>query len=328
MKAAVHTKYGPPERLTVTEVEKPVPRDNELLVKVHAATVTRTDCGFLRATPFVTRFFSGLLKPKQTIIGEEFAGEVKAVGKDVTEFQVGDRVFGYDSYNKARIGTQAEYTVIDTDAAVTTIPDGLSFEDAAPSNEGVHYAYMVLRRCDITPGTNVLINGATGGIGSAAVQLCEYLGAEVVAVCDEDRSDLVRSLGADHIIDYTKEDFTEVADDGTFDVVFDAVGKSSFFRCRRLLKPGGVFTATELGPYLSNPLLALWTAVFGSFRGINVLFPIPSHSKEDIKFFKQLIVDENFTPVIDRTYPLEDIVEAYRYVEKGEKTGNVVITIH
>lgn len=284
MKAAVCTKYGPPEQLEVTEVEKPTPRDNELLVKVHAATVTRTDCGFLRAKPFVTRFFSGLVKPKQTILGEEFAGEVEAIGKDVTEFQVGDRVFGYDGYNKARIGAHAEYTVIAADAAVTTIPDGLSYAEAAPSNEGVHYAYMDVRKFDLEPGANVLINGATGGIGSAAVQLCKYFGAEVVAVCDEERSDLVRSLGADRIIDYTKEDFTEVAGDGEFDVVFDAVGKSSFFKCKRLLKSDGIFTATELGPYLSNPLLAIWTKIFGSFQDINVLFPIPSHSREDIEF--------------------------------------------
>lgn len=327
MKAATFKKYGPPERLTVTEIEKPTPRGDELLVKVHAATVTRTDCGFLRTKPFVTRFFSGLLTPNQTILGEEFAGEIEAVGKEVTEFQVGDRVFGYNSYPDARTGAQAEYTVIAADAAVTTIPDGLSYEEAAPSNEGVHYAYMCTRRFDIMPGTNVLINGATGGIGSAAVQLCDYFDAEITAVCDEPRSDLVRSLGADRIIDYTKEDFTETAPDGAFDVVFDAVGKSSVFKCRRLLKPGGIFTATELGPYLSNPLLAVWTRVFGSFRGIKVLFPIPSHSREDIEFFKQRIVDGDFTPVIDRTYPLDDIIEAYRYVEKGEKTGNVVITV-
>lgn len=325
MKAAVCTKYGPPERLEVTEVEKPTPGDNELLVKVHTATVTRTDCGFLRGKPFITRFFSGMLKPKHTILGEEFAGEVESIGKDVTGFQVGDRVFGYNGYNESRIGAQAEYTVIDADAAVTTIPDGMSFEEAAPSNEGVHYAYMCIRRFGLTPESKVLINGATGGIGSAAVQLCKYFDAEVVAVCDEDRSDLVRSLGADRIIDYTKEDFTER--DETFDVIFDAVGKSSFFECERLLKPGGVFTATDLGPYLSNPLLALWTRVFGSFRGMEVLFPIPSHSREDIEFFKQRIVDGDFEPVIDRTYPIEDIVDAYRYVEKGEKTGNVVITV-
>lgn len=327
MKAAVYTKYGPPERVTVTEIEKPTPRDNELLVKVHATTVTRTDCGFLRGKPVFTRLFTGLVTPNQTILGEEFAGEVEAVGKEVTEFQVGDRVFGYDSYGDARIGGQSEYTVIAADAAVTTIPDELSYAEAAPSNEGVHYAYMYLRRCDITPGTKVLINGATGGIGSAAVQLCDYFDAEIVAVCDEERSDLVRSLGADRIIDYTKEDFTETAPDAAFDIVLDAVGKSSFFKCKRLLKPGGIFTATELGPYLSNPILAVLTRVFGRFRGINVLFPIPTHSREDIEFFKQLIVDGELKPVIDRTYPLDDIIEAYRYVEKGEKTGNVVITV-
>lgn len=327
MKAATFKKYGPPERLEIAEVEKPTPRNNELLVKVHAATVTRTDCGFLRAKPFVTRFFSGLLTPNQTILGEEFAGEIEAVGNDVIEFQVGDRVFGYDSYGDARIGAQAEYTVIAADAAVTTIPDGLSYEKAAPSNEGVHYAYMCIQRFNITPETKVLINGATGGIGSAAVQLCDYFDAEITAVCDEPRSDLVRSLGADRIIDYTKEDFTETAPDAAFDVVFDAVGKSSVFKCRRLLNPGGIFTATELGPYLSNPLLAVWTRVFGSFRDIKVLFPIPTHSREDIEFFKQRIIDGDFTPVIDRTYPLDDIVDAYRYVENGEKTGNVVITV-
>lgn len=325
MKAATFTEYGPPKQLTVRDVETPTPGDDEILVEVHAATVTRTDCGFLRGNHILTRFFSGLLKPKQTILGEEFAGKVEAVGRDVSGFQVGDRVFGYDSYSDGRMGGQAEYTVIAADGAVTIIPDGMEYTEIAPLYDGVHFAYMSLRRCDITPETSVLINGATGAIGSAAVQLCDYFDAEVVAVCDEERSDLVRSLGADHIIDYTKEDFTESGE--TFDIVFDTVGKSSFFECQRLVEPGGVFADTDLGPYWSNLLSAVWTRLFGSVRGIRVLFPMPTYSREDIEFFKQLVVDGDLEPVIDRTYPLGDIADAYRYVQKGEKTGNVVIEV-
>lgn len=325
MKAAIYNKYGGPEELDIQETDKPVPGEDELLVKVYASTVTRTDCGFLRGMPLVTRLFSGLLKPKQKILGEEFAGVVETVGNKVTEFQAGDRVFGYNSYEEPNSGSHAQYMTIASDGPVSHIPKELSFEEAAPSNEGLHYAYMYVRRFDLDSESRVLINGATGGIGSAAVQLCNHFGVEVVAVCDEERAELVRSLGADRIIDYTKEDFTR--DEETFDVVFDAVGKSSFFECRRLLKPGGIFTASDLGPYQSNIFLALWTKLFGSFQGIEVLFPLPSHSREDLEFFKELIETDAFHPVIDRSYPLEDIAEAYSYVLKGEKTGNVVLVV-
>lgn len=328
MKAMVYEKYGPPDVLELKEIEKPSPKDNEVLIKVHATTVNRTDCGFLRAKPFIVRFFSGLLRPKNTILGNEFAGEIEAVGKDVTSFKAGEKVFGFSD----DFGAHAEYITMPEDGVLAIMPSRMTYEQAAPSNEGAHYALVDIKAAHIESGQKVLINGATGAIGSSAVQLVKYIGADVTAVCDTKRIDMVKALGADRIIDYTKEDFTKL--DEKFDVVFDAAGKSWFFKCRRLLKPGGYFVSTELGPFLQNPLLALWTAIFGSlpageagFGGKKALFPIPRHRKEYIEYFKKLIEEGKFKPVIDRTYPLEEVAEAFRYVETGEKTGNVVITV-
>jgi NADPH:quinone reductase-like Zn-dependent oxidoreductase len=319
VKAAVRTKYGPPEFVRIVDVDKPTPKDNQLLVKVHATTVNRTDCGYRAAKPFILRFFTGLIRPRATILGNEFAGVVEAVGKDVTSFQMGDRVFGY---NEGKFGAHAEYMTIPEHGWVATMPDGSSFEDAAPSTEGSHYALAFIRQAKIRTGHEVLVNGATGGIGSAAVQLIKSLGAGVTAVCGTDHMELVKSLGADRVIDYMAEDFTK--DDQTFDVVLDAVGKSSFGRCRRLLKPGGIYLSTELGPLSQNPLLALITPLFG---GKKVVFPIPRQDQKMIRYFKELIESGKFRPLIDRTYPLDEIVEAYRYVESGQKVGNVVIRV-
>jgi len=321
MRAIVYEKYGGPDVLELREVEKPAPKDNEVLIKVHVTTVNRTDCGFLRAKPFIVRFFNGLTKPKNTILGNEFAGEIETVGKDVTSFKFGDKVFGFSD----DFGAHAEYITMPEDGVLATMPSHMTYEEAAPSNEGAHYALVDIKAAHIKSGQKVLINGATGAIGSAAVQLIKYIGADVTAVCDTKRIDIVKALGADRIIDYTKEDFTKL--DEKFDVVFDAVGKSWFFKCRRLLKPGGYFVSTELGPFLQNPLLALWTAIFGSFGGKKALFPIPKHRKEYIEFFKKLMEEGKFKPVIDRTYPLTEVVDAFRYVETGEKTGSVVITV-
>ena len=322
MKAVVYEKYGAPDVLELKEVEKPVPKDNEVLIRVHATTVNRTDCGFLRAKPFIVRFFSGLTKPRNTILGNEFAGEIEAVGKDVTTFKVGDKVFGFSGDN---FGAHAEYITMPEDGVLATMPSRMTYEQAAPSNEGAYYALVDIKAAHIESGQKVLINGATGAIGSSAVQLVKYIGAHVTAVCDTKRIDMVKALGADRIIDYTKEDFTKL--DEKFDVVFDAAGKSWFFKCRRLLKPGGYFVSTELGPFLQNPLFAVWTALFGSFGGKKALFPIPRHSKEYIEYFKKLIEEGKFKPVIDRAYSLEEVADAFRYVETGEKTGNVVITV-
>lgn len=319
MKAAVYTQYGPPEVARLAEVEKPVPKDNEVLIRIHASTVNRTDCGFRSAEYFIVRFFSGLFRPKNPILGCEFAGEIEAVGTHVSAFKPGDQVFGF---NDTKFGGHAEYLTLPEDCAIATIPEKLSYTEAVPITEGAHYALCNLRAAKLERGQRILINGATGAIGSAAVQLSKHFGAEVTAVCSTPHVDLVKSLGADVVIDYTREDFTRL--DKQFDIVFDAVGKSSFGKCKPLLKNKGIYMSTELGYLSQNPFLAIITPLLG---GKKVLFPLPSISKEDVLFLKRLVETGEFKPVIDRTYPLEQIVEAYRYVETGMKTGNVVINV-
>ncbi|MGH2678235.1 MAG: NAD(P)-dependent alcohol dehydrogenase [Actinomycetota bacterium] len=319
MKAAVHTRYGPAEVVQISEVERPAVKDHELLIKVHASTVNRTDWGFRVGKPFIVRLLSGLRGPKATILGCEFAGEVEAVGSAVTSFQVGDRVFGYDD---SSFGGHAEYVAIPEDGMVATMPTNVTFEEAAPSTEGSHYALTFIRAAKVGSGHEVMVYGGTGAIGSAAVQLLRSLGANVTAVCATDHVELVKGLGADRVIDYTAEDFTD--DQQTYDVVLDAVGKSSFGRCKRLLKPGGIYLSSDLGPLSQNPFLALVTPLFG---GRKVKFPIPRKDPGMARYFQELLESGAFKPVIDRRYPLDQIVEAYRYVETGQKIGNVVITI-
>ena len=320
MKAAVRTRYGPPEVVRIAEVDQPAVTDHEVLVKVHVTTVNRTDCGFRAAKPFIVRFFSGLIRPRVTVLGSEFAGVVEAVGRGVTSVEVGDRVFGY---NEGRFGAHAEYLSIPEDGPLATIPANVTYEEAAPSTEGSHYALACITKAKIASGQHVLVNGATGAIGSAAVQILKTLGAVVTAVCDTEHVELVRGLGADRVIDYTAEDFTK--DEQTYDVVFDAVGKSSFGRCRRLLKPRGFYLSTDLGPLSQNPILALITPLFG---GKKAMMPIPpKYDQELVRHFKEMIESGAFRPVIDRRYPLDRIVEAYRYVETGQKIGNVVISV-
>jgi NADPH:quinone reductase-like Zn-dependent oxidoreductase len=319
MKAAVHTRYGLPDVVRISEVEKPTAKDNEVLVKVHATTVNRTDCGFRAAKPFFVRFFTGLIRPRVTVLGTEFAGAVEALGSGVRSFEVGDRVFGF---NGSRFGAHAEYMAIPQDGFLATMPANVTYEEAAASTEGSHYALSFIRKAKIGSGQDVLVNGATGAIGSAAVQLLKRLGAEVTAVCDTENVELVRGLGADRVIDYTSEDFTK--DEQSYDVVLDAVGKSSFGRCKRLLKPRGIYLSSDLGALSQNPVLALVTPLFGGKR---VMFPIPRDDQEMARYFKGLIESGEFKPVIDRRYRLDQIVEAYRYVETGQKIGNVVITV-
>ncbi|GAA3862635.1 NAD(P)-dependent alcohol dehydrogenase [Leifsonia kafniensis] len=319
MRAAVHTKYGGPEVLRVENVDKPSPRPGELLIKVVAASVNRTDRGFLRGKPLLVRLFSGVGKPKQQTLGNEFAGRVEAVGEGVTEFAVGQDVFGYDGYT---FGGQAEYTTIRATGMVALIPAGMTYAEVVPSTEGAHYALNIIRAAGIFAGQNVLIYGATGAIGSAAVQLVKHLGARVTAVCGTPHLALVASLGADRVVDYTREDFTQL--DEQFDAVLDAVGKSSFGACKALLAPRGVYVSTELGRGWQNPLLAIRTSMFGRKK---VLFPIPKDTREDLNFLKWLMEIGAFRPVIDRTFSLDEIAAAYRYVESGVKVGNVVIRV-
>jgi NADPH:quinone reductase-like Zn-dependent oxidoreductase len=265
------------------------------------------------------RFLTGLTRPRAAVLGTEFAGVVEAVGGAVTSFEVGDRVFGY---NEGPFGTHAEYVSIPEDGSLATMPTNVTYQQAAPSTEGSHYALSHIRAAKIQSGQDVLVYGATGAIGSAAVQLLKSLGAKVTAVCGTDNVELVRGLGADRVIDYTAGDFTK--DEQTYDAVFDSVGKSSFSRCKRILKPGGIYISSELGPLAQNPFLALTAPLHG---GKKVMFPIPKHDQEMVGYFRELIKSGEFKPVVDRTYPLDQIVEAYRYVETGQKIGNVVISV-
>jgi NADPH:quinone reductase-like Zn-dependent oxidoreductase len=310
----VHDRYGPPEVQRVEEVEKPVPTDDEVLVRIKATTVNRTDCGLRAAKPFVARFFTGLVRPKRRILGIEFAGVVEAVGTAVSEFAVGDEVFGVKSS-----GAHAEYIAVRESAPIAHKPTGMSFEEAAAIPDGAALALACYRKAGLEQGENLLVYGATGSVGTAGVQLARHLGADVTAVGNTQNLELVRSLGAARVIDYTQEDFTKNGE--TYDVVFDAVGKLSFARARGSVKPGGVFVGTD---GFLNLFLALPTRWVGDKRA---QLGITKYSKEDVLLLKRLVEAGEYRAVIDRRYPLEDIVEATRYVETGQKTGNVVLTV-
>jgi NADPH:quinone reductase-like Zn-dependent oxidoreductase len=317
MRAVVHDRYGPPEVLRVEDVEQPVPKDNEVLIKIHATTVSRTDSGLRSADLFISRFVTGLLRPKRRILGSDLAGEVAAVGTTVTEFEVGDHVFGINPW---KFGTHAEFICMAESAALAHMPADMTFEEAAAVCDGAILALNALRPADLRKGKRIVVYGASGSIGTAGVQLARCFGADVTAVCNTKNLELVKSLGADEVIDYTQEDFTKNGQ--RYDVIFDSVGNQSFTRCRGSLKRGGVYVATD---HLHNLLLALWTARIGDKR---VLFPIPPRfTKQDVLFLKELIEAGKYRAVIDRRYPLEQVVEATRYVETKQKTGNVVLTV-
>ena len=318
IRAVVHDRYGAPDVLRVEDVPRPEPGRGDVLVRVHATTVNRTDCGFRDPRPFFVRAFSGLVRPKHRILGTEFAGVVAATGTAVTSFAVGDRVFGV---NADHFGAHAEYVCVATSAPIATMPDGMTFADAAAICDGAVLARTCLTKSGVTAGTKLMIYGATGSIGTAAVQLARHLGADVTAVCRGEHADLVRSLGADRVIDYEHEDFTRAGDD--FDVVLDAVGKRSFGQCKRLLRAGGTYASTDLGPGWQNPPLTLVTRVTKH----RVMVPIPKYRQQHVTFFKELLEAGALRPVIDRCYPLADVVEATRYVETEQKVGNVVLTI-
>jgi NADPH:quinone reductase-like Zn-dependent oxidoreductase len=317
VRAVVHDKYGPPDVLRLEEVERPVPEDDEVLVKIHATTVNRSDCGWRSAKRFIARYFTGLRRPKRRILGSELAGEVEAVGRAVSQFEVGDRVFGVNYF-----GAHAEFVCMPEDRPLTQMPTGMTFEEAAAVCDGAILALTCLRKADLSKNRSILIYGATGSIGTAAVQLAKYFDADVTAVCNTENVELVSSLGADEVVDYLQEDFTK--NGKTYDVVFDAVGKHSFRRCRRSLEPGGIYIETDLGFLWHVPILALLTRRIGDKR---VTLPTPNYTKKDVLFLKELIEAGRYRPVIDRSYPLEEVVEATRYVETGQKTGNVVLTV-
>ena len=317
MKAVVYDRYGPPDVLRLEDVERPVPADDQLLVRIHATTVNRTDCGFRSAEFFVSRFFTGVLKPKQRVPGMEFAGVVEATGSAVTEFEIGDRVFGVTG-----AGAHAEFACIRESSPVAHAPAGMSFEEAAAATDGASLALACLRKAGSLDGKRLLVYGASGSVGTAAVQLGKHFGAHVTAVCSTKTVELVRSLGADEVIDYMRDDFTK--NGKTYDIVFDAVGKHSFRRCRQSLKPGGTFTDTDPGFMWHVPMLSVLTRWIGDKK---VALGITRYAKQDVELLKQLIEAGEYRPVVDRRYQLEDVVEAHRYVETGQKTGNVVLTV-
>jgi NADPH:quinone reductase-like Zn-dependent oxidoreductase len=324
VKAVVYDRYGPPEVLRIADVQRPVPKEDEVLIKVHATTVNRLDVHTREANrssglvvSVLSRMVSGLRGPRQPILGSEFAGEVEAIGASVKEFAVGDQVFGNSGL---RFGAHAEFMCLRESARIAHMPVGVSFGDAAPITDGALNALTCLTQADLRQGRRILIYGASGAIGTAGVQLARHFDAEVTAVCSTKNLELVKSLGADRVIDYTQEDFTKNGQ--TYNVIFDAVGKHSFKRSKGSLGPGGIYLPTD---GFENLVLALWTPRFGDKK---VVFQIPPRqTKQDVLFLKQLVEGGKFRPVIDRTYALEDVVEATRYVETEQKTGNVVLTV-
>lgn len=320
VRAAVNTRYGPPDVVSILSVPTPQPATGELLIRVDVTTVNRTDCAYRAARPFFMRALTGLRGPKRTILGTEFAGEVVAIGPQVDRFAVGERVFGYC---EGRFGAHAEYLVVNQDSSVAAVPEGITQDLAAAATEGYHYARSAIRRANIQPNDDVLVNGATGGIGSAAVQQLAAMGVNVTAVCAGEHADLVHGLGAEHVVDYTTQDFTHLP--YMFEVVIDAVGKSTFGRCRGILKSDGVYVSSELGPGWQNlPLSLIGIARRGRQR---VVFPYPEDNQAVVQEIRDALAAGMFRPVIDRSYPLDDIVAAHRYVETGRKIGSVLITV-
>jgi NADPH:quinone reductase-like Zn-dependent oxidoreductase len=319
MKAVVHDRYGPPEVQRIEEVRRPVPKDDEVLVRIHATSVTRADAHLRSGTPFVQRFQSGLFRPKRRILGHELAGEIEAVGANVTEFEVGDRVFGALPYLLLRTGAHAEYVAVPAAWPLALIPEGMRYEDVGGIGDGALSALNGFRPVGDIAGKEVLVYGASGSIGTAAVQLAKHFGAHVTAVCNTKNVELVQSLGANEVIDYLEADFTK--NGKTYDVIFDAVGKESFRRCKSSLEPGGFYLPTD---GFRNIFLFLVHKKFGDRK---VVFEIPRFRKQDVVLLKSLLESGEYRPVVDRVYPLEDVVEATRYVETQQKTGNVVLTV-
>lgn len=317
MKAIVYTQYGPPEVLQLKEVEKPLPKDNEMLVNVKATAVNAGDWRLRKADPFMARLLFGLTKPKINILGAVFSGVVETVGKDVTLFKVGDLVFGHTDM---RFGANAEYLCVPEKGSVALKPDTIGHTEAATIPFGGTTALHFLRKANIKPGQKVLIYGASGAVGSTAVQLAKYFGATVTAVCSTANVDMVRSLGADTVIDYTKEDFAKSGE--TYDVIVETVGKIPVSKCLRSLDKKGLLILGASG--MSGMLQGVWISLTSTRK---VISGVISHSAEAIDFLKKLIEMGRLKPVLDRTYPLEQMAEAHAYVEKGHKKGNVAITI-
>ena len=323
MKAIVYEKYGPPEVLQLKELEKPTHKENEVLVKVFATTVTATDCVFRRGEPLFSRLFTGLTKPKNQILGSEFAGEIETVGKDIKLFRAGEKVYG----TTPGYGSYSQYISLpEKKSTLAKIPYNKSCEEAIACCDGFLTALPFLRdKGKIQNGNKVLIIGASGSVGSAAVQLAIYFGAEATGVCSTSSKDLVKSIGAEKVVDYTKEDFTKTGD--TYDIIFDSVGKTNFSQCKNSLKKNGKFlqAGITLGVFPS----VLWSLIFSSKKALIMATGLrpPEERTKDLNFITELVETGKIKPVIDRKYPFSQIAEAHGYVDKGHKKGNVVITV-
>ena len=318
MKAIVYTNYGSADVLQRETVNKPTPKDKEVLIKIHATAVSSGDVHMRKADPFVIRLFFGLIRPKKPILGYVLSGEIEAVGKAVSRFNVGDQVYGTTGMS---MGAYAEYICLKEDGVLAIKPENMTHEEAAAVPFGGNTALYFLRKANIQSGQKVLVYGASGAIGTAAIQLSKYFGAEVTGVCSTANLEMVMSLGADKVIDYTKIDFTE--GDTGYDIIFDTVGKSSFSDNIKSLKKSGTMALAAAGP--CDMFRGLWISMTSSRK---VISGVMSEKAEDLIFFKELIEAEKIKSVIDRSYSLEQISEAHRYVEKGHKKGNVVITIN
>ena len=320
MKVAFRSKYGSPEVLSIKEVAIPIPKDNEVLIKVYATTVNRSDCHLLTGKPLLLRLFTGLFKPKLSTTGTDFAGQIEATGKNVTAFKTGNKVMGFGG-GLLGIGSHAQYLLLPETKAIKitiSIPDNLNYEEAAACLEGAFYAGGI-SFLHPKAGQKALVYGATGAIGSSYVQFLKFYGVYITAVCRDEHSELVRSLGADKVIDYTKDDFTK--DTERYDLVLDAVGKSSFARCKCLLKKNGIYMSSS---GMENLFLVLFTPLLG---GKKVVFKSFKRIKPGLDFIKAMIEKGSFRPVIDRNYPIDKIAEAFTYVATGQKKGNVIITM-
>lgn len=317
MKAAFRNNYCYPDEISIKSLEIPLINSDEILIRVCSTTVNRTDCANLTAKPFIMRFVLGLFKPKHRILGTDFAGEIVSIGSSIKSYAVGDRVFGF---HDTGIQSQAEYLKC-TVNHIFKIPKGINFQQAAASLEGAHYAYTFLHKVKLSPNQSVLIHGASGGIGSALIQFLSKYDLKISATCSSKNIELIKSLGADVVYDYTKEDFTN--SDFKYDFIFDTVGKSTYGNCKSVLKDNGVYISSELGPYSQN----LFLSMISSMLKKKVIFPIPYSKHLTVPFIIKSLKDGSFKPLIDRNYPLEQISNAYEFVMSGQKTGNVTISI-
>jgi len=319
MKAVIHSKYGPPEVLKVAEIETPIPKSGEMLIRIHAATVNRTDTATLRGKPLLMRLYSGLVKPNKRSLGTDFAGEVVQIGKDVKTQKVGDRVFGFDDQG---LKSHAEYMTFPEKEAVALIPEKTSYKEAVASIEGAHYAINAINKVKLKEGDKILVNGVTGAIGYAAIQLLLNKGYHLTAVCGTENIELIKSLGVEEVVDYKLTDFTKLGK--KYNYVFDLVGKNSFWNCRKVLEPRGIYISSELGKFGANIFYTLFTPIF---MGKKVRFPYPSKRLASVLIIQKMLEQKTFKPLIDREYTMENIVEAFKYVESGNKVGNVILRI-